>query len=74
MSYAIIRVKLPVVKNLRIFCVVGRTNDHTAYDLYIENVRYIRNGKERIKKPTAAKAGTIKQSKGIARIRRKIVG
>lgn len=67
MKYAIIRVKLPTVTNLKIYRVIGivgkanRAYDHLDfYELKIDAVRFI-NGKETSKRTRLAPS----QSKGI---------
>lgn len=61
MSYAIIRVRLPVVKNLKVKLVHGIA-DGVRYNLEIETVRYIRGkAKPTGKVKAIAKARTRKR-------------
>lgn len=58
MNYAVIRVRLPAIKNLKIYQVLGLANDQ-LYRLQIQIVRYNRRGNQ-IKSAITRKAKRAK--------------
>lgn len=61
MNYAIIRVRLPVVKNIRIKEVIAESDDDSIHWLKIETVRYFSG-----KVPASTQARKIGKSKRVA--------
>lgn len=67
MNYAIIRVRLPAVKNLKLSAVYARCEDNFIYNCQIQAVRYIRGKANRSarKSKTLAKA-RVRKRKAVA--------